>query len=609
MRPYALIPLLLPALLHGQELVRNGGFEDHRKCPSRFDKKPAARLQDVRAINGMPGYFHACSEAMGAPANWAGVQAPYEGEAYAGLVLTAHGGNECQSREWLQFELERPLTNGGKYRVRFQVSLADRSGYMTDRIGVHFSADDRSGKGRMGSTIGHAHVERPLNAFLNDTAGWMEVEGIYNARGGERFLVLGNLHPCDRTSRKAVTPNKGEGLLHNMKKRGDLDLDPDKGRALRRKLLAAQCYVYVDEVSVQPVMEGDAENGYPIATNCMDDPGAPASEHDLVPDPGFDRNLPSHGASWTNASGGTPDLMVGQCGIYLYSAVNTDHREFIHTPLKQPLDPCGLYALRLRIRRDGSYGYAVDRIGVALVDHFIMDRRREVLPLPVAWTTAGGALMDNIDDWTTLCATFAAPGCSASLVLGNFEEDNSTVVVQRDGGGGPFAYYFVDDVSLWRVGTVEGCERKCPCDEVVVMGVEEEQGQEEEQEQGQEQGQQWPDPFAGEVLIHFDVAEHIPNSAILDLVEQVRLAQELDPAAWVEVTGHTDSSGTEGLNDRLSLMRAEAVRDAIVQFGAGRCRVVVRAAGSREPVADNATDLGRAANRRVEVRIRRATDR
>ncbi|HOZ39634.1 MAG TPA: OmpA family protein [Flavobacteriales bacterium] len=609
MRPFTLLTLLLPVLMHGQELVRNGGFEDHRKCPTRFDKKPVAGLEDVRAINGMPGYFHACSEVMGTPSNWAGTQAPYEGDAYAGLVLTAHGGNECQSREWLQLALERPLTNGGKYRVRFQVSLADLSGYMTDRIGIHFSAEDHSGKGGMGSIIGHAHVERPLNAFLQDTAAWMLVEGIYNARGGERYLVLGNLHPCDRSSRKALTTNTGDGLLHNMKKRGALDLDPDKGRALRRKLLAAQSYVYVDAVSVQAVMEGDAENGFALAKSCTDDPGAPPTELDLIPDPGFDRNEPSHASSWTNASGGTPDLMVGKCGIYLYSAVNVDHREFIHTPLKHPLDPCGQYALRLRILRDGSYDYAVDRIGVALVDHHTMDRRREVLPLPVAWTTTGGSLMDNTSDWTTLCATLDAPGCSASLVLGNFIKDDSTVVVQRDGSGGPFAYYFVDDVSLWRVGTVEGCERKCPCEEVVQQEQRQMQGQEQGQEQVQEQEQQGQDPFAEEVLIHFDVADHMPNSAVLDLVEQVRRAQELDPAAWVEVTGHTDASGTEGVNDRLSLMRAQAVRDALVQFGAGNCRVDVRAAGSREPVADNTTEAGRAANRRVEVRMRRANDR
>ena len=439
-------------------------------------------------------------------------------------------------------------------------------------------------------------MDNPLDRFLADTAGWMLVEGIYNARGGERFVVLGNLQPCDRTSRKALTSNAGDGVLKNLKKRGAMDLDPDQGRALRRRLLAAQSYVYVDGVSLMPLLEADAEAGPAVAHGCTDDPGAPDAQQDLVPDPGFDNSVGGRPEGWSNASGGTPDLLAEQCGIYLYSAVNRDHREFIHIPLKQPLDPCGQYALRMRVRRDASYGYAVDRIGMALCDSHAVDRRREVLPLVPQWTSARGPVLDGTTEWTTLCGTFDAPGCSRSLVLGNFLPDDSTVIVQRDVNGGPFAYYFVDDVSLWWTGTVPGCARTCDELEVAVtMGP----------AAPAEQALHPARPLVeDEVLtIRFGVNDHIPDARVLELVEHVRQALEADPQAGIELTGHTDNSGNEGHNEQLALMRARAVADALLQFGAPRCRTEVMGAGSREPVADNATPEGRALNRRVELRI------
>jgi hypothetical protein len=587
--------VLMAATGLAQELVVNGSFEDQRGCPMRRDKQPLKQARAVRGIGGMPGYFHTCSNDLGVPGNWAGWQNAHDGFGYAGLVLTAHGGGECASREWLQLPLARPLVNGGKYRLRFWVSLADRSGYITDRIGAAFSKDDRKRTG-VGEFIGRAAVDNPLDRFLADTTGWTLVEGIYNARGGERFVLIGNLQPCDRTSRKALTSNAGDGVLKNVKKRSAMDLDPDQGRALRRRLLASQSYVYVDGVSLTPLLEADAEAGPTVARGCANDVGAPGPEEELIPDPGFDNSVGGRPEGWSNASGGTPDLLAGQCGIYLYSAVNRDHREFIHVPLKQTLDPCGRYAFRLRLRRDPSYGYAVDRIGVALCDSHAVDRRREVLPLLPQWTSARGEVLDGTVEWTTLCGSFDAPGCSRSLVLGNFLPDDSTVIVQRDAQGGPFAYYFVDDVSLWRTGTVPGCVRNCGAD-VVVQRI----------------APSAPDTSVlqparplveDEVLaIRFDVNDHIPDTRVLELVEHVRQALEADPQAGIELTGHTDNSGSEEHNEQLALMRARAVADALLQFGAPRCRTEVRGAGSREPVADNTTLEGRALNRRVELRI------
>jgi OOP family OmpA-OmpF porin len=70
----------------------------------------------------------------------------------------------------------------------------------------------------------------------------------------------------------------------------------------------------------------------------------------------------------------------------------------------------------------------------------------------------------------------------------------------------------------------------------------------------------------------------------------------------VEVAGHTDSVGTDSYNQGLSERRAQAVVNYLVAKGINASRFKARGYGESEPVADNATDEGRAENRRVELR-------
>jgi outer membrane protein OmpA-like peptidoglycan-associated protein len=83
-----------------------------------------------------------------------------------------------------------------------------------------------------------------------------------------------------------------------------------------------------------------------------------------------------------------------------------------------------------------------------------------------------------------------------------------------------------------------------------------------------------------------------------------QLAQGLDTTVLVRVIGHTDSTGGDAVNDPLSLRRAQTVRDYLDTRGVPTARMQIEGRGAREPVADNATEAGRARNRRVEVLLR-----
>ena len=67
------------------------------------------------------------------------------------------------------------------------------------------------------------------------------------------------------------------------------------------------------------------------------------------------------------------------------------------------------------------------------------------------------------------------------------------------------------------------------------------------------------------------------------------------------IDGHTDSNGPEAYNDQLSLKRAKSVADVLVDLGIDEQRIQVEGYGDQYPVDVNATERGRAQNRRVEI--------
>lgn len=88
------------------------------------------------------------------------------------------------------------------------------------------------------------------------------------------------------------------------------------------------------------------------------------------------------------------------------------------------------------------------------------------------------------------------------------------------------------------------------------------------------------------------------------VLAQMRAALALLPAAEVIVTGHTDRVGSVEANDKLSLARAEAVREILVAAGVGRAAISVVGRGERAPLVATADEVAEARNRRVEIKIR-----
>ncbi len=76
-----------------------------------------------------------------------------------------------------------------------------------------------------------------------------------------------------------------------------------------------------------------------------------------------------------------------------------------------------------------------------------------------------------------------------------------------------------------------------------------------------------------------------------------------NPAAKIEISGHTDDAGSEVYNKNLSQNRAKSVMEYLVSHGVSQRILTAVGYGESKPVADNSTEAGRAENRRVEFKI------
>jgi outer membrane protein OmpA-like peptidoglycan-associated protein len=86
-----------------------------------------------------------------------------------------------------------------------------------------------------------------------------------------------------------------------------------------------------------------------------------------------------------------------------------------------------------------------------------------------------------------------------------------------------------------------------------------------------------------------------------DIFDKVAASLNERPDVKVEVVGHCDWTGSEEYNQKLSVQRAQAVRDYLISKGVKAENLTFKGYGETKPIADNNTAEGRAQNRRVEL--------
>jgi outer membrane protein OmpA-like peptidoglycan-associated protein len=104
--------------------------------------------------------------------------------------------------------------------------------------------------------------------------------------------------------------------------------------------------------------------------------------------------------------------------------------------------------------------------------------------------------------------------------------------------------------------------------------------------------------------ISFDTGSYTIKPQLRAVLDPFANSLRDDPTARVAIIGHTDNTGSDAVNNPLSVERAQSVRDYLTARGVAGTRIETAGRGEREPIAENTTEAGRAKNRRVEIFLR-----
>lgn len=102
---------------------------------------------------------------------------------------------------------------------------------------------------------------------------------------------------------------------------------------------------------------------------------------------------------------------------------------------------------------------------------------------------------------------------------------------------------------------------------------------------------------------HFDFNSVDLDDETEEFLDNLSNTLKEDPKLKMKITGHTDNVGHEKFNQRLSVKRAEAIRNFLIKRNIDPSRIEVEGKGLSEPVESNETEAGRAKNRRVEIAV------
>ena len=105
-------------------------------------------------------------------------------------------------------------------------------------------------------------------------------------------------------------------------------------------------------------------------------------------------------------------------------------------------------------------------------------------------------------------------------------------------------------------------------------------------------------------LVYFETGGDQLTASSQGELNRILAAFKQAPAPEIVVIGHTDTVGTESVNDAISLQRAQSIRARLVAMGIDAARIEAAGRGKREPLVPTADGVAEPRNRRVEIRLK-----
>jgi OOP family OmpA-OmpF porin len=251
------------------------------------------------------------------------------------------------------------------------------------------------------------------------------------------------------------------------------------------------------------------------------------------------------------------------------------YSEYIQMPLTEPLVAGKAYTISFNASLAERSAYAVSGMGVYFSKEKVDINNNSFLNvLPHMVTTE---IMTS-KDWATYSGTYVATGGEKYLTLGCFENYMDTLkIIPVNVNNSRKAYYYIDDVSLSPV--------IIPADGITSI-------------------------LSGSCFrldnLNFETDKAVIMANSYDELNSLVSFLKTYPYIMVYIDGHTDKTGTDAHNDKLSEERATAVVQYLTEHGISKDRLKARGYGETSPI--DTTNANSLANRRVEITVCAAND-
>jgi len=330
----------------------------------------------------------------------------------------------------------------------------------------------------------------------------------------------------------------------------------------------------------------------------------PPKNKNLVPNPSFEErknksNSITNAIPWKNV--GTVDYYMkpekrdtsrfkgahsGSC--YAGLRFQTEYKEYMYVQLTEPLERGQTYRFQMYVRLLGASTVTLKQLGVYFSDVIYDDKMTFDKEHQIDTSYAKG--ISGTFDWIPIKGDYVAKGGEKYIIIGNFNLMKKDMVKVNKFNLFEFkeAYYYIDDVSLKK--------RKTKLDSAAAYKFAQENAL-----------PVFPEVVnAGESFVitnlQFENGSAILKPQSYKVLDKVVETLNNHPFATVQIVGHTDNTGSEPSNKKLSKERAKTVYDYL------KAKDVInplsyKGMGSSQPLVPNDTDENKAKNRRVEFII------
>lgn len=265
----------------------------------------------------------------------------------------------------------------------------------------------------------------------------------------------------------------------------------------------------------------------------------------------------------------------------------------IQAKLKTKLDSGQMYCIELQSSLADIYNYAVPNLQVGFSSKKI-NQKESGLAIKtdrLLQLQHQNLLLDDRLNWTRNCANFISNGKEKFIQIGFLNEKTTMVKSPVNNDHKIQVGYFIDEVSLKKISDSSSCS----CGKIKPNIS---------QNDSLKQLTITPNSITQKLgSIYYDIDSfNITETATAELDAHIEFLKRYETTI-IQITGHTDSTGSETHNTQLAEKRANQVANYLIKNGVDEKRLVIQVMASKSPKGDNTTKEGRRLNRRVSFDV------